>query len=191
MTAQSAFPPPFPTCKVCGRPKRCARKPRCHECGVAYRKAQAQAKWAATLPERFWAKVSKTEGCWEWQGTHDARGYGRLCVAGRKAALAHRIAWKLTHGELDDALVVCHRCDNPTCVRPDHLFIGTQADNVADMVAKGRHLSPSRWKTHCFRGHELTTDNRRGGTGKCLKCERINNRENGRRRRLRKKGLLA
>ena len=89
--------------------------------------------------DRFWAKVNKTGECWIWTGSRNALGYGSFGIAGHKTELAHRTAWRLTNGEdLPSTVKVCHRCDNPPCVRPDHLFLGSQADNVADQIAKGR-----------------------------------------------------
>lgn len=84
----------------------------------------------------FWEKVNKTEGCWEWTGSKNKKGYGSFGVDG-KTQKAHRVSWMLTFGELpeDDVL---HTCDNPSCVRPDHLFVGTNQDNMRDMADKGR-----------------------------------------------------
>lgn len=85
--------------------------------------------------------ASKPEsGCWEWSGCLNSRGYGCFCIGGKgKTMLAHRVAmWMMTNERPPDDLMVCHACDNPRCVRPDHLFLGTAKDNGADMVAKGR-----------------------------------------------------
>jgi len=92
------------------------------------------------VPIRFWRNVKNVggEGCWEWTGTKTTGGYGVLSVD-RRPEKAHRIAWRLTHGEPAPHFFVCHRCDNPPCVRPDHLFLGTHQDNMGDMVRKGRH----------------------------------------------------
>jgi hypothetical protein len=89
--------------------------------------------------EKFWQRVdrSKPDGCWEWQaGT--ARGYGWLIRNG-KTAYAHRVSWEFHNGPIPDGLYVLHQCDNPLCANPKHLFLGTQRDNMLDMIAKGRY----------------------------------------------------
>lgn len=100
---------------------------------------------STSIINRFWVKVRKGTGCWEWIGAKRS-GYGR-CWYGSRVQTAHRVSWILVHGEISNEQLVCHRCDNRACVRPDHLFLGTQLDNVRDMIAKGRcsrHvLSPS------------------------------------------------
>ena len=89
--------------------------------------------------KRFWVKVLKSDGCWLWVGNQDHRGYGRFRIdAQGKMDGAHRAAWFLTYGPVPDGLHVCHHCDNPRCVRPDHLFLGTHDDNMRDMTVKGR-----------------------------------------------------
>lgn len=91
--------------------------------------------------EEFWSKVLKDEnGCWEWLGYINPYGYG---IAGFRTKLwpAHRLAWFFTYGDIPTGLKICHKCDNRKCVRIDHLWLGTQADNVADMIAKNRKRS--------------------------------------------------
>jgi hypothetical protein len=98
---------------------------------------------ADSFEERFWARVEKTEGgCWPWLSKLSDRGYG-LVKVDKKWVRAHRVAWRLTHGEHPAQLLVCHHCDNPRCCNPAHLFLGTHAANHADMVAKGRRRSKS------------------------------------------------
>ena len=87
---------------------------------------------------RFWVKVNKTDGCWLWTACTTQRGYGRLQVNGH-ALLAHRIAYALAYSTPPDGMLVCHHCDTPSCVRPDHLFLGTALDNRTDCIQKGRN----------------------------------------------------
>lgn len=88
------------------------------------------------------------DGCWEWQGYRNRSGYGAVRVGGRggKLWLAHRLSYSVLVGPIVDNLHVLHRCDNPRCVRPDHLFLGTNEDNVADRIAKGRPGGAQTWK---------------------------------------------
>ena len=92
------------------------------------------------LEERFWKKVRKTRGCWEWTSYTDRDGYGQLGRGGRASRhdQAHRISWELHFGKIPAGLLVCHHCDNPSCVRPDHLFISTPLGNMRDMDTKKR-----------------------------------------------------
>ena len=96
-----------------------------------------------TLEERFWPKVDKTPGhgptgdCWIWTGAKLPKGYGKINDGAGHTPAAHRAAWFLTHGEYP-ALAVLHRCDNPPCCNPAHLFLGTLAENNEDMRQKGR-----------------------------------------------------
>jgi len=89
---------------------------------------------------RFWAKVKKTDTCWVWVAGKNSGRYGSFYYEG-KYAKPHRVSYILHYGEFPNELEVLHKCDNPRCVRPDHLFLGTQLDNVRDMDAKGRRRS--------------------------------------------------
>lgn len=135
---------------------------------------------------RFWAKVRKSDQCWIWTACN-TRGYGVFWVKGKKV-VATRFVWTLTHGkEVPPDLVVMHSCDNPTCVNPSHLSLGTHADNVADKVNKGRQSGPSR-KTHCLRGHPLVEGNLyftprgRGQRRECKTCSAMRTAESNAKR---------
>jgi HNH endonuclease len=89
--------------------------------------------------DRFWPKVAKSDGCWEWQGSRDHNGYGILGASRhQRARRAHRVSWELHHGPIPEGLDALHHCDNPPCVRPDHLYLGTDVDNARDRVQRGR-----------------------------------------------------
>lgn len=92
---------------------------------------------AVLVSAKFEEKTRRTDGCWEWQGACDVYGYGRYYHLNTDGK-AHRVAYQFACGPIPSDHVVCHRCDNPKCVRPDHLFLGLQADNARDMYAKGR-----------------------------------------------------
>src|SRR6267142_1461789 len=117
-------------------------------------------RWTGTFESRFWDKVEKSDGCWNWKAFKMKNGYG---MYGRQKAaehsqLAHHWAWEFANGRrVPEKLCVLHQCDNRGCVRPDHLFVGTQADNNWDKVRKHRHHNQQ--KTHCPHGHEYSPEN--------------------------------
>src|SRR6266852_3686450 len=92
------------------------------------------------LEERFWEKVDRSGDCWIWTAGHGNHRYGMI-RSGEKGSpylLAHRVAWELSHGPIQAGLYVLHHCDTKSCVRPEHLFLGTTRDNSSDMVQKNR-----------------------------------------------------
>jgi hypothetical protein len=127
-------------CEQCGGPFK--TKPSLIKKGAGkYCCKQCKDESLRVPPEiRFWASVDRSGGdsaCWLWTGGRARGGYGRLWVNG-KTTVAHRFSYELHNGPVTDGLVVMHRCDNPPCCNPAHLTVGTNADNTADMVAKGR-----------------------------------------------------
>jgi len=121
------------------------------------------------------------EGCWEYGGKIRTDGYGSVYIndGTRKGtqALAHRVVYEGMVGLIPEGMFLCHHCDNPRCIRPDHLFVGTDADNKADMYAKGRHShGETHWLskvTHCPQGHPYSGHNlyvRNCGRRMCRAC---------------------
>lgn len=141
-----------PNCRICGEPSKALSL-----CNKHYRR-----QWRGKDPEvdyvrerksiedRFWPRVDKDGPvpphrpelgrCWVWTGAAPGFGYGVMGVGGgyRRNSGTHRVSWEIHHGPIPDDLHVLHKCDNPPCVRPEHLFLGTQRDNAQDMSAKGR-----------------------------------------------------
>jgi hypothetical protein len=118
----------------------------------------------ASLEERFWAKVQKTDTCWLWTAattTPMKRSphilYGLIGLGSRKAGTirAHKLSYIWAKGPIPEGQVVRHTCDNTLCVRPSHLILGTQADNVRDMAERGRVRNQNMDKTTCVNGHSL------------------------------------
>jgi hypothetical protein len=145
-----------------------------------------------SIEARFWPKVEKTAGCWIWRGSRDRNGYGRISER-NKPQLAHRVSWRIHHAAEPTACVL-HRCDNPPCVNPAHLFLGSRADNSKDMIAKGRFVDQHAKKSHCPAGHPYSGTNlklvrrsdRNGGVERhCRACQYARKKE--RRERLGRK----
>ena len=117
----------------------------CEHCGVPFTGQRESSRFCSrtcsrrsrcvTLAERFWSKVDKrgADECWEWNARRNACGYGTFQLKAKQSALAHRVCWTITSGDIPEGMSVCHRCDNPA-----HLFLGTHLDNMRDMFAKGR-----------------------------------------------------
>lgn len=146
--------------------------------------------------ETFMRYVSKQDSCWIWNGpVRDPRRrnghYGVFSLGGKRHS-AHRWLYEHTVGPVPRDLFCCHKCDNPRCVNPEHIFIGSQADNIADCTSKGRHHSNRHSeKTHCPRGHEYSKENTMiqvksdGVVGrKCKMCNRLRMRKIQENRRL-------
>ena len=92
-----------------------------------------------TVEERFWEKVDKSGACWEWTAGKNSDGYGQIKIKGRQIK-AHRLSWELHSTPIPDGMQCLHRCDNPACVNPKHLFLGTHKDNMVDKKIKERGL---------------------------------------------------
>lgn len=145
-----------------------------------------------SLDQRLWGRIQVSPtGCWEFMGARTPKGYGRIGLDGQYWQ-AHRLAWTLKRGPIPNGLglQVCHRCDNPPCINPDHLFLGTNADNCRDRHSKGRTKNletgtallarENRSKTHCPQSHPYSGDNvrfRPNGSRYCAECNRAHYRK--------------
>jgi hypothetical protein len=156
---------------------------------------------SVNLQLRLWSRVvpAGPSECWVFKGSGTARGEHGVIRAGSRAEKAHRVAWQLVNGPIPEGMCVCHRCDNPPCINPSHLFLGTIADNNRDRHQKGRrkNLEAGRAKrhaairarTHCPHGHAYDASNtliRANGSRECRACSRDEARQ--RRDRLKESG---
>lgn len=124
-----------------------------------------------SIHERFFEKTERDDstGCLLWIASRHPTGYGRFSMGHSRWQRAHRVAWRLVHGEIPSGLFVLHRCDNPSCVEIEHLFLGTQPENMADMRAKGRHVRGEKVGGALLTEEQVLTARRefaRGGTTK-------------------------
>ena len=126
---------------------------------------------------RFMCKVKKTRSCWEWTACKDINGYGKYRID-NKLKYAHRVSYNLYKGKIKKGHCIMHKCDNPSCVNPDHLLVGTQKDNILDMHKKlrGKNVLADRnkKKTHCINGHKFNKENtyiNKKGHRQCRRCD--------------------
>lgn len=134
------------------------------------------------IEERFFSKIQKQKSCWLWNASRMPKGYGQLNDKG-KVWRAHRLSWVIHYGPIPENLFVCHSCDNPPCVNPKHLWLGTRSENMKDMILKGRFLTKMARdninKTECPKGHEYNTQNTyvcSRGKRSCRICRKENDR---------------
>lgn len=129
------------------------------------------------INKRFWEKVKKTESCWLWTGAQKIDGYGTCYYKGTNHQ-AHRVSWELLRGPIAPGLFVLHECDNPPCVNPEHLKVGTQKQNMQDCARRGRLALLHKHKPFCSRGHRMEGENLKvddRGHHICRECCRIRN----------------
>jgi hypothetical protein len=120
--------------------------------------------------KRFWTFVEKTGGCWNWKGSKTTTGYGNFRYGHDERIKAHRYTFFLYTGKFPMGFIL-HRCDNPLCVNPKHLYEGTAKQNSQDMVLRNRHANQK--KTHCPHGHLYSQENtyvHKNGSRRCVSC---------------------
>jgi hypothetical protein len=138
-------------------------------------------------PDTFWDNVQASGDCWVWTGDHNPAGYGRTKGFTFTERLAHRLSWTMANGPIPAGMWVLHHCDNPPCVNPDHLYVGTPSDNAQDRERRGRgHHPTGPQRTHCAHGHAFTPENTirfSDGGQRCRICARARNSAYKKRRR--------
>lgn len=165
------------TCKECGKEflvrkyqlkigtgKYCS-----HSCAAKNQKVES-------LEKRFWDKVEKgaENECWEFKGFKNKDGYGKMSKGNSKLDSAHRISYRIHKGEIPEGMVILHTCDNPACCNPNHLLLGTQNDNIQDMMRKRRFIKHSGAKASKFTGKQIKEirDKYTGKRGEKLKLSK-------------------
>lgn len=120
----------------------------------------------------FWNKVEKLrdDQCWKWKAYKNRKGYGRIGISAGRCVNAHRVSWVIHNGAIPQGLFVCHRCDNPECTNPNHLFLGTRQDNINDMVIKKRSKHFSKNKYYGVRYEERYENPNRKGFWRSFIC---------------------
>lgn len=122
--------------------------------------------------KNFWSKVLKTKRCWVWTAHKKKNGYGQFYIK-RQSVYAHRYSWVISNGSVPENKSVLHKCDNPNCVRPSHLFVVSQRENMLDAVKKGR-IKKKKFGDFCSNGHKLSRASTRLVGNKRIVCRLCN-----------------